>query len=125
MVQLGGVAGARAVAELLTQSGGQEVTVRQVRDRFRNTGGTVRKLGAGYFATRQKRLPPVLHWVEARLNEKGQEPLNDLVAAILEAYPQGDERAIYAWIHQQPGVLNVRDNVVYFVEGAKVVVEEY
>ncbi|HCH63924.1 MAG: hypothetical protein CL927_06495 [Deltaproteobacteria bacterium] len=114
--RLGGVAGARAVSVLLTEKLGKSVTVRQVRDRFRNTGGKVRKLGAGYFATQTFLGPPVLHWVESRISQYGPEKIDDLVTAILSAYPHGDRRAIRAWIHQQPGVLSTRGKVVTIVD---------
>lgn len=115
---LGGVAGARAVADYLSEHQQQPVTVRQVRDRFRNTGGAVRKLGAGYFATRERKAPLVLHWVEARLVERLSESVADLVAAVLEAFPHGDARAVQAWLQQQPGVLAVRGRQVLFVDPA-------
>ena len=116
--QLGGVGGAGSVAQVLAEHHGRPVSVRQVRDRFRNTGGKVRKLGAGYFATKSFRGPPVLHWVESRLAELGSEPLSDLVAAVLEAYPHGNARAVRAWIHQQPGVVSLRGERVRLVEDA-------
>lgn len=115
LVDLGGVAGARAIAARLSEHLGRSVTVRQVRDRFRNTGGKVRKLGAGYFSTGPTEHPPVLHWVEARLAQGGAEPVDDLLEALLEAYPNGDERAVRAWLHQQPGVLSVRRGTVRVV----------
>lgn len=114
--RLGGVAGARAVARMLSEHLDRTVTVRQVRDRFRNTGGRVRKLGAGYFATQGFRGATVLHWVESRLTERGGETLDGLCRAVLEAFPHGDERAVRAWIHQQPGVLSVRGERVRLVE---------
>jgi hypothetical protein len=116
--RLGGVSGARAVAALLTSQNGSEVTVRQVRDRFRNTGGKVVKLGAGYFATEESDLHPVLHWVEARIAQRGPENLADLISAIMERYPNGDLRAVRAWIHQQPGILTVRSGQVCLVKPA-------
>jgi len=114
--RLGGVAGAGAVAELLTTHHGRPTTVRQVRDRFRNTGGTVRKLGAGYFATRSYGGASVLHWVESRLAVVGPEPLATLCDAILLAFPHGNERSVRAWIHQQPGVLSIRGDRVRLVQ---------
>ena len=114
--RLGGVAGARAVAELLSSHHGREVTARQVRDRFRNTGGAVRKLGAGYFATRSFQGAMVLHWVESRLANGGGETKDSLCQAILGAYPHGDERAIRAWLHQQPGVVSLRGERVRLVQ---------
>jgi len=116
LAQLGGIAGARAVADHLTEHLDKAVSVRQVRDRFRNTGGAVRKLGAGYFATRERNAPPVLHWVESRLVERRSEPIVELVAAVLDAYPHGNARAVQAWLHQQPGVLAIRGGMVHFVE---------
>ena len=116
LAQLGGIAGARAVADHLTEHLDKPVSVRQVRDRFRNTGGAVRKLGAGYFATRERKAPMVLHWVESRLVERRSEPVSELVAAVLEAFPHGNARAIQAWLHQQPGVLSVRGGQVHFVD---------
>ena len=116
--RLGGIAGARAVADFLSEHQERPVTVRQVRDRFRNTGGAVRKLGAGYFATRERKAPLVLHWVESRLVERGNESVDDLVAAVLEAFPYGDARAVQAWLQQQPGVLTVRGRQVFFVDPA-------
>lgn len=114
--RLGGVGGARAVAVLLTENLGRTVTVRQVRDRFRNTGGKVRKLGAGYFATQTFLGPPVLHWVESRITQLGNENIDDLVEAVLEAYPHGDRRAVRAWIYQHPGVLSTRGKRVTIVD---------
>ena len=114
--RLGGVAGARALSVLLTDELGKSVTVRQVRDRFRNTGGKVRKLGAGYFATEDFHGHPVLHWVESRIAQFGPERMDDLVEAIMQAYPYGDRRAIRAWIHQHPGVLSTRGGFVTIVE---------
>lgn len=116
LAELGGIAGARAVADYLTEHLGKPVSVRQVRDRFRNTGGAVRKLGAGYFATRERKAPPVLHWVESRLVECRSEPIAELVAAVMDAYPRGNARAVQAWLHQQPGVLAIRGGRVHFLE---------
>ena len=113
---LGGVAGARAVATRLSEGTEQPVTVRQVRDRFRNTGGRVRKLGAGYFATEQFQGVPVLHWVESRIEQLGPIKFDLLVDEILDAYPHGDRRAVRAWLHQHPGVLCVRGEHVMIVD---------
>lgn len=114
--ELGGVASARAIAGMLGESHGRKFTVRQVRDRFRNTGGRVRKLGAGYFALDTAGRVPVLHWVETRLLQARAESEDSLVQAILDAYPRGHERSVRGWLHQQPGVLSVHDGMVYLVE---------
>jgi len=114
--RLGGIAGARAIAEAMTAQSGEEVTVRQIRDRLRNTGDAVRKLGAGYFAVRAQKVEPVLDWVEARLEANGSEPVEGMLAAILENYPLGDARAIVAWLHQEPGRVVVRDEVVHLAQ---------
>ncbi len=110
--ELGGLAGAKAIAALLTETSGRQVTVRQVRDRFRNTGGAVRKLGAGYFATRRRRELPVADFVESLLDERSPVDAMDICQAVLSAFPNGDERAVMAWLYQDPGNIRVRDDRV-------------
>ncbi len=113
--ELGGIAGAKAIADKLDEVNQASVTVRQVRDRFRNTGGAVRKLGAGYFATRRCRDAPVGDFVQQLISSKGAMFANEVCGAILAKYPNGDERAVLAWLYQDPGPIAVRDDRVFVV----------
>jgi len=118
LTRLGGLAGVRALAEFLGAQNGAAMTSRQVRDRFRNTGGSVRKLGGGYYALKHRTEPTVVDWVAARIRANGPEAVGAVVSAVLEAYPHGDGRSVEAYMHQNPSVITVRDGVVHLVEGA-------
>ena len=110
---LGGLAGAKAIAEVLGERAGADLSVRQVRDRLRNTGGAVRKLGAGYYATRAHEVPRVLEFVERLLERRGTCPAEEVASEVLRAYPHGDTRAVMAWLAQDPGRVIVRNDTVW------------
>ena len=112
LVLLGGVGGAATLAKRLTRRLRRRVTVRMVRDRLRHTNG-VAKLGAGYYAVRYHPAAPVAEWAEALLAQEGPIPAEDLVKRILVEYPNGDQRAVNAWVYQDPGRLLVRGRKVY------------
>lgn len=112
--RLGGIASARAIADRIAPIGGAPPSVREVRDRLRNAGDRLRKLGAGYYALSSRRADPVQDWAEARLRHLQREPLNGFCRAMLTAYPHGDLRAISAWLHQGPGPIVLRRNAVCY-----------
>lgn len=118
LLLLGGVAGARAIAERMAEAADAPPKIRQVRDRLRHAGDTVRKLGAGYYAAAARRADPVGDWAEDRVSQIGREPLPSFLKATLDAYPHGDAHAIAAWLHQCPGHLIVRRGMVCYVDGA-------
>ncbi len=108
LVSLGGIASARAIADRLGELTGTPVSVRTVRDRLRHARGAVRKLGAGYFALGDQEAQPVLRWAENWLAERGEATVDELVDAILAAYPHGHRLSITAWAHQEPGRIRLR-----------------
>lgn len=118
LLSLGGVAGARAIAERMADAQDPPPSIRQVRDRLRHAGDAVRKLGAGYYASAARRVDPVIDWAEERVARHGREPLSAFLRATLETYPHGDAHAVSAWLHQGPGRLIVRRGQVCYVDGA-------
>ncbi len=112
LVLLGGVGGAATLAQRLTRRLRRRVTVRMVRDRLRHTNG-VAKLGAGYYAVRYHPAAPVAEWAEAVVAQEGPIPADELVKRILMEYPNGDQRAVNAWVYQDPGQLLVRGRKVH------------
>ncbi len=111
----GGLAGAAWLADELQRETGEPLSVRMVRDRFRNIGSHVRKLGAGYYALKDHPAPPLPRWAAWWVHARGPCPVADLVEAILKAYPNGDPRAVHAWLHQEPSPLVVTAGRVHIV----------
>lgn len=112
LIRAGGLAGARYLADRLTDAEGREVSVRQVRDRLRHTHGAVRKVGGGYYAVREYPAVPVAQWLDSWLHAHGPKPFDHVVRLILHAYPHGDEAAVQAWLHQELGSVRMRGGVV-------------
>lgn len=112
--RLGGIASARAIADRIAPVGGAAPSVREVRDRLRNAGDRLRKLGAGYYALSDRRAEPVQTWAEARLRHLHREPVTGFCRAMLSSYPHGDIRAISAWLHQARGPIVLRRNAVCY-----------
>ncbi len=115
LARAGGLAGAHWLAARMASLTGEEVSVRMVRDRFRNIGSNVRKLGAGYYAMRDHPAPPLNKWAAWWIHARGPTPVPELIEAILKAYPYGDAKAVHAWIYQDPSPLLVVRDVVYLV----------
>lgn len=116
LLDAGGVAGAHYIAAWLEERLGAPVKVRQVRDRLKNYGDGIERLGAGYYALAEKAALPVDIWATRWLALQPQPPhVADLVQAVLEAYPHGDPTAVRCWVHQQVGALRVREDRVWLV----------
>ena len=113
--RLGGIASARAIAQRMAAPHAPPPTVREVRDRLRNAGDGLRKLGAGYYALSGRRAEPVQSWAEARLRQLHREPVTGFCRAVLATYPHGDVRAISAWLHQSRGPIVLRREAVCYV----------
>lgn len=112
----GGVAGANWIAAWLSRRLGQPVRPRQVRDRLKHCGDGVIRLGAGYYALSAQASLSVDVWATRWLALRpAPMPVEDLVQAVLDAYPHGDPVAVRAWVHQEPGALRVRDGAVWLV----------
>lgn len=116
LAEVGGVAGAAYIARRLAERFAEPCTARRVRDLFRHSGPTVRKLGAGYYALGDAPHPPVEEWVAARIVQLGPQEISQVVEDVLKAYPKGHARAVRAWIAQEPGRLRVRRERVYVVD---------
>jgi len=112
LLRAGGLVGARYLADRMSEAEGRPVSVRQVRDRLRHSHGAVRKLGAGYYAAREHPALPVADWVERWLTAHGPQHVDSVIHAILDEYPHGDEAAVSAWLHQEPGHLRLRGQLV-------------
>lgn len=112
LVLMGGIGGAAEIARRLTRRLRKRVTVRQVRDRLRHTNG-VHKLGGGYYAVRYHPAAPLEEWVAAIIAREGPVDADELVTRIMDAFPNGDPRAINAWVFQDPATLVVRDRKVH------------
>lgn len=112
----GGIAGARWIADWLAKRLRQPVRVRQVRDRLKHYGDSILRLGAGYYAVTGTHYLPVDVWATRWLARRaGPAAVDDLVEAILDAYPRGDDMAVRCWVYQEVGALRVRDGEVWLV----------
>lgn len=111
LVLMGGIGGAAEIARRLTRRLRKRVSVRMVRDRLRHTNG-VRKLGAGYYAVRYHPAATVSDWAASLIAQEGAISADELVKRILAQYPNGAQRAVNAWVYQDPGQLMVRDRKV-------------
>ena len=105
LAECGGIASARYLRDAISAHRSDSLTIRQTRDLLRSP--QVCKLGAGYFAIQDTLFDPVLRWTEGRLDQRDSEPIEEVIAAILEHYPRGDAAAIRSWLHQEPGRLQL------------------
>ncbi len=97
---LGGVAGAGAIARLVSERTGRSVSARRVREALRH--GDIVALGAGFYALPHATDPPLLPWLQSRLRRLGPRSVDDLVADIMARWPHGDPVAVRAWLTQDP-----------------------
>ncbi|RME22711.1 MAG: hypothetical protein D6798_15190 [Deltaproteobacteria bacterium] len=112
---LGGVAGAAAIARLVSQRTGRAVRARAVREALRH--GDVVALGAGFYALPQATELPLLPWLHSRLRRLGPRSVDDLIADILARWPHGDAVAVRAWLTQEPPGITVVDGVARLSRG--------
>ena len=108
---VGGVAGSGFLVDRLTELSLLPHTPRRLRAGLK-TSRKIQQLGAGYFALMHVIHEPVLYWAERCLRQAGPVPVDRLVQEILQAYPHGGAVAIRAWIHQDPGRLQVDRGIV-------------
>lgn len=97
--EAGGCAGAKWIARQLSRRNGEDVSVRQVRERLKNYG-SIRKLGAGYYVLDGLDLPSVKEHLDHVMAERGLLSVDDAIEEVLQTYPYGDEYAVRCWIHQ-------------------------
>ncbi len=99
LLEAGGCAGAKFIAERLGDETGQDVSVRQVRERLKNHA-TIRKIGAGYYALADSATRPVKEHLDEIMAQRGPLCVDDAIGEVLATYPHGDEYAVRCWIHQ-------------------------